>query len=154
MIAALRRPDKTVIAVQVTLLRSRDAAKAPSSSPRLNIGRMGTGAVHLDRTDGAIRIGELGLAEGIETALSATALSGVPTWATLGGSRLPNITIPRTGKTVRIFADGDAAGEHAARRAADKYEADGKRVILHRPAPQFGDFNDWWRHQNRVRNDR
>ncbi len=144
MIAGLSRPDKKIVAVQLTFIRPGDGAKAQLNMPRLNIGRMGTGAVHL--TDGAIRIGELGLAEGIETALSATALSGVPTWATLGATRLANITIPSSVKTVHIFADGDQPGEYAARRAADKYEAQGKRVIVHRPASQFADFNDRQRH--------
>ncbi len=178
MIAGLSRPDKKIVAVQLTFLRPRDGAKAKLDMPRQNIGRMGTGAVRLEArigqllgeakrgshhsvtTEGAtvdkdarseFRIlarndDQLGLAEGIETALSATALTGVLTWATLGATKLPNITVPSSVKTVHIFADNDDSGTAAAKKSADKYEVQGKRVILHKPASQFADFNDWQRH--------
>ena len=66
---------------------------------------MGAGAVQLAWPDDV-----LGIAEGIETALSAAQLFGIPTWACLGASRMATVKIPDSVKTVRIFADNDEAG--------------------------------------------
>ncbi len=148
MVAALSRPDRKIVAVQLTFLRARDGQKARVNSPRINVGRMGSGAVHLGVGDVAGNDHQLGLAEGIETALSAAALSGVPTWATLSAARLARITLPAAVRIVHLFADNGKSGLVAAEKAVERYERLGKRVVLHKPAPQFGDFNDWWRRQN------
>jgi hypothetical protein len=47
----------------------------------------------------------LGLAEGIETALSAMQLTGVPVWASLGGARLHRVELPPEVKEVHVFLD-------------------------------------------------
>ena len=57
----------------------------------------------------------LGVAEGIETALAASALFTVPVWAALNTSMMRNWEPPETISEVVIFADNDAAfGGHAA----------------------------------------
>jgi putative DNA primase/helicase len=122
-----------LIGAQLTFLR-RDGTK----DFRHNVGTFGSGAVQL-----ATPIdGELGLAEGTETALSATLLTGVACWATLGALRLDKIRIPRGIVRVHLFADGDAAGREAVERAVRRYTATGLRVRAWWPPPHLGDWND------------
>jgi putative DNA primase/helicase len=73
------------------------------------------GITHGWKGSGAVRLGqptngELGLAEGLETALSATQLTGKPCWATLGADQLPKVAIPDGVRKVVIFADNDSNG--------------------------------------------
>lgn len=71
---------------------------------------------------GAVRIGpkpdtELGFAEGIETAMAAYVMTGLPVWAALGCSNLEKmLRLPASIKRVVVFADNDAqfAGQKAA----------------------------------------
>ncbi len=62
----------------------------------------------------------LGLAEGIETALSATKMFGVPTWAALSDRGVEKFEPPVDTKRMVIFADNDVhgAGQRAAYSAA------------------------------------
>ena len=87
--------------------------------------------------------GKLGLAEGVETALAATELTGVPCWATLGAKRLHQIAIPAGVREVVIFADNDKSGLAArqrSRRATPTtmiYD-----VRIWRPPERHKDWND------------
>jgi putative DNA primase/helicase len=65
-------------------------------------------------TGGCVRLGEpddtLVLAEGVETALAAWALTGHPAWATISAHGLESFTaIPRHVKRVIVAADNDAS---------------------------------------------
>lgn len=57
---------------------------------------------------------EIGLAEGYETAHAAMLMTGVPTWASCGSSRLPLIILPSIVRRVVVFADPDTPGLEAA----------------------------------------
>ncbi len=83
----------------------------------------------------------LGLAEGIETALSAQQIFELPVWAVLG-SRFDRVTIPADVIEVQIFADNGAPGREAATKARDTFTKAGKRVAIRRPPENFGDWND------------
>jgi hypothetical protein len=61
-------------------------------------GWLGRGAVQLNPPCD----GELGLAEGVESALSATQLHGIPCWATLGAPRLSAIDLPSCVRRVHL----------------------------------------------------
>lgn len=64
----------------------------------------------------------LGISEGIETALAATQLSKIPTWAAMNTAILKAFKAPRGVKTLIIFADNDphGAGMSAALICANK----------------------------------
>jgi hypothetical protein len=88
MIAAVQSPTGKITGIQTTLL-TRGGYKASVAVPRKATGLLGAGAVRLAKATNV-----LGLAEGIETALSAQQLCRVPTWACLGASRMHRIQIP------------------------------------------------------------
>jgi len=136
MVAAVQAPAGPIIAVQTTLLTWK-GDKSPVTTPRITTGALGHGAVRLGPA------GEvLGLAEGVETALSAMQLSGVTCWATLGSQRLGRVTLPPAVRAVQIFADNDKPGLDAADCAAEAYSRRGLAVTIRRPPDGFVDWND------------
>ena len=89
LLAAVRERG-TLVAVQRTFLDPDRARRARDlANPRRLLGRPGQGSVIL-----AAPTERLGLAEGIETALSAMALLDVPVWAVLGSEGLARVAIP------------------------------------------------------------
>lgn len=81
----------------------------------------------------------LGIAEGIETALSASIMHEVPTWAALNTSLLAKFEPPHTVKKLIIFADRDVAGLEAASKLMQRLQ---ERVRLEIRTPQSKDWND------------
>ena len=82
----------------------------------------------------------LGLAEGVETAMSAMILLGFPVWATLGSERLAHVAIPASVRTLILLPDNDRAGRIGAEAALIAHAADGRTVRIDWP---WGGLNDW-----------
>jgi putative DNA primase/helicase len=98
---------------------------------------------------GAVRLGPvketMGVAEGIETALSASILFDVPVWSALTKGGLAKWKAPEGAKHIIIFADRDAsyAGQNAAYSLAHRLSVEGKNVEVRMPDREEGkDFND------------
>ncbi|WP_292611453.1 toprim domain-containing protein, partial [Nitrobacter sp. 62-13] len=100
---------------------------------------------------GAVRLANLtddhvvGLAEGIETALSVMmACARLPVWATLSTSNLEQVVLPAEARKVVLLADHDpsGAGARAAAAAAARLHAEGRRVFIAMPPKEGEDFND------------
>ncbi|MEH6663055.1 MAG: toprim domain-containing protein, partial [Parasphingorhabdus sp.] len=98
----------------------------------------GTGAVRLFPP----KDGVLGLAEGTESAMSATQLTGIPTWATLGNERFGIVTIPESVKQLHLFVDHDAGGDLAEAKAREHFQMPGRSIIARRPSRRDDDWND------------
>lgn len=81
----------------------------------------------------------LGIAEGIETALSAARMHELPVWAALNTSLLMKWEPPHTVNKVVIFADRDVAGLDAATKLMERLQ---ERVRLVIKTPQSKDWND------------
>jgi putative DNA primase/helicase len=81
----------------------------------------------------------LGIAEGIETALSAARMHELPVWAALNTSLLMKWEPPHTVSKVVIFADRDVAGLDAATKLMERLQ---ERVRLVIKTPQSKDWND------------
>jgi len=89
--------------------------------------------------------GHLGVAEGIETALAATTIFGIPTWAALSADGLRRWQWPDGISCVTIFADAGEAGMQAAAVLADRLNVAGIANAI--VSPLHGDdFNDDLRH--------
>lgn len=139
LVAPLVDPDGEILAVHVTYLQA-DGQKLAALAPRKIHGRYG------DRRGLAVRLmpatGEaLGIAEGIETALSAARLHSLPVWAALNAGLLAKFVPPPSVHRVIIFADRDVAGLQAA--YALREELDGRALVeLRTPPPPHNDWND------------
>ena len=142
LVAFVRNTGGRVIGVHRTYLAHAHAAKADLPSPRMMLGSVTSGAVRLaPLSESAV----LGLAEGIETALSVMqACPDLPVWAALAAGNLAQVALPPEVSRVVILADndGEGAGIRAAERAAARHAAEGRRVWIAMPERAGEDFND------------
>lgn len=138
MIAAAEN-DRGVVAVQRTFLDPEDVLRKPIPKPKVSLGLIGTAAIRL-----APASDELGLAEGIEDALSAMEWFGTPTWALGGVERLAFVAIPERVRRVIVYADRGRAAERLLEKARDHLTANGRELIS-RPPEYHDDWNDAWR---------
>jgi putative DNA primase/helicase len=88
--------------------------------------------------------GELGVAEGVETALAARQMFGVPTWAALSDEGIKNFVPPASVRTLTIFADNDEsfAGQADAYTAGERLRKQGLRVSVRIPPIPDTDWLD------------
>ena len=142
MVAIMQAPDGRATMVHTTFLTA-DGNKALMDKPRLMMpGTIAEGA--------AVRLAEaqdtLGVAEGIETALAATALTGLPCWAALNRVLLDKWIVPVGVRRVVIFADNDAKydGQLSAYSLANRISRskDAPDVEVRIPAGIDTDWND------------
>lgn len=124
-----------------TFLRPDGSGKADMTSPRkLMAGGTVDGAcvVLSDWQTGQ----PLGIAEGIETALSAANLHGIPVWSALNAGMMTKWMPPEGCKSVLIFGDNDEShtGHAAAFTLSKKLRAKGIATEVRMP-DQVGD--DW-----------
>lgn len=123
-----------------TFLLDDGSGKAPAGKKMLNA--VAGGSIRLAPFPGD---GRLGIAEGIETALSAQAIFGIPTWAALSADGVRRWEWPAGITHVTIFADAGEAGSQAAAALSERLNAANiPNTIV---CPLHGDdFNDDLRH--------
>ncbi|MBB6122917.1 DUF7146 domain-containing protein [Sphingobium subterraneum] len=137
MLAALHERER-LVALQRTFFDPDEPRRARDlGNPRRMLGRPGQGAVVL-----APATDTLGLAEGIETALSAILLLDIPVWATLGNERLAHIAIPDTVTRLILLPDNDRGGRMGAAKAAEAYAMPGRTIETLWPPQGFNDWNN------------
>ena len=106
---------------------------------------------------GAIRLypqaAHMGVAEGIETAIAAKMLSGLPVWSVLSTQGMESWYPPEGVDTVTIFGDNDAkyGGQKAAYALAHKLAMKGFTVNVRIPPDAGMDWNDVLFHIERKR---
>jgi len=128
--------DGTPVAIHRTFIARDGRGKAPIDPQKMMLGPCRGGAVRLADPVGVLMIGE-----GIETCLAAMQSSGYAAWAALSTSGLRALNLPSDINDVIVLADGDDAGEAAARDCALRWKREGRRVRVARP-PSGRDFND------------
>ena len=113
--------------------------KAEIEPNKMSFGAIKGGAVKLGQPTES---GCLGIAEGVETALTIMECIDIPTWACLGTGNMHQIPLPPLSKihTVKIYADGDDAGTQAMERAGDLWINQGYEVKTCK-APTDSDYN-------------
>jgi Toprim domain len=104
---------------------------------KMMLGRASGAAVHLHNAGKY-----LGLAEGIETALSAQKIFKVPVWATLSAGGIGSFPVIYGIRRLFVFADYDDAGLSAARKCMDRNAKAGIEVKVQHPTEPNTDWND------------
>lgn len=142
MVAKVVGPDGKPVTIHRTYLTD-DGRKASVEAPRrLMPGKIVKGC--------AIRLAEpgpvLGIAEGIETALSASQIWGVPCWSAVNSSMLMAWEPPAPVKEIVVFGDNDPkyGGQAAAFALAHRLSAGARRlpVKVEMPPDVGMDWND------------
>jgi putative DNA primase/helicase len=124
------------VGVHRTFLARDGQGKAPVEPSKMMLGPCRGGVVRLDEPGDVLMVGE-----GIETCLAAMQATGKPAWAALSTSGLRALDLPGSVRDVIVLADGDDAGEAAARQCSLRWAREGRRVRVARP-PRGTDFND------------
>jgi len=141
MVGLVEHVERGPIGVHITFLLPDGRGKAAVEKEKVTFGPVGGGATRFDTP----RAGEwLALAEGIETALSVAIACPMPAWAALSAGGIKSLVLPPEATHVIICADNDAnaTGERAARDAAARWLAEGRRVRIAMPPERGTDFND------------
>ncbi len=128
--------DGAPLGIHRTFLAHDGGGKAPVDPQKMMLGPCRGGAVRLADPGDVLMVGE-----GIETCLAAMLATGHPAWAALSTSGLRALDLPKDVRDVIVLADGDEAGEAAARDCALRWKRQWRRVRIARP-PQGMDFND------------
>ena len=118
-------------------------AFADGTSSKLMLGTASGAVVKLSPFENV-----LGIAEGIETALSAKILFNIPVWSTLNAGGMASLPVIPGVDFLSIFADSDSAGREAALCCAQRYAAWGVKGQIHYPPVPFNDWNDYRLHES------
>lgn len=151
MVAKIATVEAKVASLHITYLTA-EGTKAEVGSPKkiMQAIRPVMGSAVRLHSAGAV----LGVAEGIETALSVHEMFSVPVWATISADGMAGFVWPSTVERLIIFADNDKnyAGHKAAYTLA--FRAAAKQVAVEVRFPELlgMDWNDAWR--DHIRTDR
>ncbi|MET3436020.1 toprim domain-containing protein [Sphingomonas sp. 1185] len=126
-----------LVALQRTFLDAQGRRARDLSRPRRLLGHPGDAAVRLAPAND-----NLALAEGVETALSAMILLGLPVWAVLGAGRMARIAIPEAVRHLTLLPDNDPAGRRGALAASVAHAAPGRTIETLWPWYGLNDWND------------
>jgi hypothetical protein len=141
MVALVQHVLDGPVAIHRTWLQIDGLAKASFREPRRSLGPIKGGAVRLARAGDLLMVGE-----GIETTAAAMTATRLPGWAALSAGGIEALILPPLplAAAVIILADNDAngRGERAARTAAQRWLAEGRRVRIAMPPQPGTDLND------------
>jgi putative DNA primase/helicase len=85
----------------------------------------------------------LGIAEGIETAISASQMFDVPVWAVMSAGGIRSFPFLHGLKDLTIFADQDEVGLKAAQTCALRHAKAGTHVEIRYPPAVRSDWNSY-----------
>jgi len=132
------------VGIHRTALKPDGSGKADLpglGNPKKMLGRAKGAAIKLsadeDVTDG------LGIAEGIETALSIMAAGWRPMWALGSAGTIASFPVLPGIECLTIFADADRAGLAAAQACQGRWRAAGRECPIVLPPHDGTDWNDW-----------
>ena len=148
MVAMFRSAAGEPVTLHVTWLRHDGCAKAPVPAPKKILGVPVKGATR----GGAIRLyepraGVLGIAEGIESALSLHLIAKIPVWASFCADNLARLRLPTGLRELRIGVDIDDSGKgrQVARALVNRVKQWSPRTRCYYVTPEIagvGDLND------------
>jgi putative DNA primase/helicase len=141
MVAMYRSAAFKPITYHVTYL-TPEGTKAPVANVRKimpPVEPMQGGSIALSKPGAT-----MGIAEGIETALSASLRSKIPVWASANAGMLEQWDPPAGARNIVVFGDNDESytGQAAAYRLAHRLAIKGFSVVVQIP-DEVGDWNDF-----------
>jgi len=131
----IRSIQRILIAPDGSPRRRPDGSKIKLSFGRI-AGRAASFGWHPDPE------GRWAVAEGVESALAAAQLLGIPCWASLGTSNMRRIVPPAWARAVTVVADHDEAGLRAAQEAARRLRERRLQVRIVTPEAAKADAAD------------
>jgi putative DNA primase/helicase len=142
MVGLVQHVERGPSAIHVTWLAPDGSGKATLEPPRKFFGQAAGAAIRLAPAND---VDWLIFGEGIETTASVMQATGLPGWAAGWDGGIERLVLPAQVRRVLIAADHDknGAGERAARRAAQRWLAEGRRVRIAMPPNPGTDFNDF-----------
>lgn len=152
LVAAIRDVDGEIVTLHRTYLSEAGGkARIPGKGATKKMMSVPEGldvkgcAIQLS---GAVNGGVLGVAEGIETALSAQRATGMPTWAAVSAVLMEHFEVPEGVHTVVVWADKDVSttGERSAEVLRSRLERQGIKVHVLLPPmaiPATSKSVDW-----------
>ncbi len=133
LLAPIKDKDNRLVSIhRIFLTENGDKAPVPDAKKMMSQhAEIRGAAIKLFPAEGEV----LGLAEGIETALAAHAVSRMPVWSCVSAPLLELVDVPAHVKHVVIWADLDRSerGLQAAEKLATRLEAEGKTVEICMP---------------------
>ena len=130
------------IGVQRTAIKDDGSGKRFGANSKRMLGVVRHGAVRLQAASE-----HLGIAEGIETALSAMQVFKTPVWATLSSRGIATFPVLAGIKKLTVFADHDQPGMAAAATCCRRYNAAGIDAEIRHPSGPDTDWNDFVRQE-------
>jgi putative DNA primase/helicase len=131
------------IGVHRTAIKDDGSGKRFGADSKRMLGVVRHGAVRLQAASE-----HLGIAEGIETALSAMQVFKTPVWATLSSGGIASFPILPGIKLLTVFADHDQPGLAAAATCCRRYNAAGIDAEIRHPSRPDTDWNDFVRQEH------
>jgi len=136
------------LSLHFTFLLPDGSGKAPVERQKILLKghRKAGGVIRL--TDDAEVTSGLGIAEGIETALSVMQFGWQPVWASIDAGNIAAFPVQSDIECLTIFADNDNVGFTAAKKCCSRWQLAGRETKIILPKIPGFDWNDAWRAAN------
>ncbi len=144
MVASIRNREGKVSSFHITYL-NQDGTKAEVENQKKilpSFSRLVGGAIRLfEPMEGSICV-----AEGVETALAASKMFGLPCWSVCNSRLMEGFEVPDGVNSVFVCADNDSnyTGHKSAYTLANKLSLAGYETDVHLPKKAGTDFADEW----------
>jgi putative DNA primase/helicase len=142
MLAKVMDREGKPVTIHRTYLGENGKAETANCRELVSGGMTDGSCIRLNRTEST-----LGIAEGIETAMSSQKLFNIPCWASISATMLEKWLPPDGVKEVYIFGDNDFSfrGQRSAYVLAEKLKSKGYAVTVKIPEIAGQDWNDFLR---------